>query len=629
MRFLALLLAVAGTTLAIPTRSSHVVHETRAVNPLEWIQGVRLDASQIIPLRIGLSQQNLDRIEELLMSVSHPESPTYGQHMSPDEIVDMFAPSNESINAVRDWLVESGISPDRLKVSASKGWLQVNATVAEAEDLLKAKYHVYEHPSGAKQFGCHSYSVPEHIQPHIELIKPTVHFNHRPNPHQKFKRDGVLGSPGFNGPKKSAAHVTITPTLETCDQMITLECLRALYDFNYTPVATDKNTFGIVEFTPQAYLGPDLDLFFRNFTPSLVGKRPVNVLIDGAFVQTAAQSFDYNGESDLDLEYAMGLTAPQPVLLLQTGDIFEGAGFDNWLDAVDGSFCTFEGGDDPTQDGIYPDTQPGGYKGQSCGIIAPPHVVSISYGQDESTVTAAFANRQCTEYAKLGMMGSSILYSSGDSGVAGNGGVCLDSTKQPATNGNVFNPGFPVTCPFVTAVGATQVNPGSTVNDPEGACEQVIFSGGGFSNIFPMPSYQSTAVKNYLSQHTPSFPAGTFNNSGNVRAYPDLSANGANYVIGIDGQFGLVFGTSASAPVVASMITMVNDARIHAGKKPVGFINPVIYSSDFQHAFNDITMGGNQGCGTPGFTAVSGWDPVTGLGTPNFSKILPLFMALP
>lgn len=73
---------------------------------------------------------------------------------------------------------------------------------------------------------------------------------------------------------------------------------------------------------------------------------------------------------------------------------------------------------------------------------------------------------------------------------------------EPVDNGTVFNPGFPVSplvletsncsylccqasCPFVTAVGATQVNPGSTVNDPEGACEQVIFSGGGFSNIFP------------------------------------------------------------------------------------------------------------------------------------------------
>ena len=66
-------------------------------------------------------------------------------------------------------------------------------------------------------------------------------------------------------------------------------------------------------------------------------------------VQTQNQSFDFNGESDLDLEYAMGLTNPQTITLLQTGDIPEGASFDNWLDAVDKSFCTFEGGDDPTQ----------------------------------------------------------------------------------------------------------------------------------------------------------------------------------------------------------------------------------------------------------------------------------------
>ena len=59
------------------------------------------------------------------------------------------------------------------------------------------------------------------------------------------------------------------------------------------------------------------------------------------------------------------------------------------------------------------------------------------------------------------------------------------AADQPASGGKVFNPGFPVTCPFVTAVGATQVNPGNPVTAPEGACEQVIFSGGGFSNIFP------------------------------------------------------------------------------------------------------------------------------------------------
>ena len=69
-----------------------------------------------------------------------------------------------------------------------------------------------------------------------------------------------------------------------------------------------------------------------------------------------------------------------------------------------------------------------GSEPESCGILTPPFVVSTSYGQDESSVTAAYAQRQCTEYAKLGMLGTTVLYSSGDNGVAGNGGVCLDGS---------------------------------------------------------------------------------------------------------------------------------------------------------------------------------------------------------
>ncbi|TFK40518.1 subtilisin-like protein [Crucibulum laeve] len=634
MRFLSFIAAFIGVALAAPSsQTTHVVHERRAADPVDWVKSRRLDAEKILPMRFGLSQQNIHRLEEMLMEVSHPDSPKYGEHYSPADIIETFAPSRETISSVTDWLVGAGISRDRLLLSGNKGWIHLNATTSEVEELLQTEYHVYEHPSGDSQFGCHSYSVPAHLSKHIDLIKPTVHFNHRPSPQSKtlHKRSGGLGATSARpGPKKSNKKVSSSTSLDTCDQFITLDCLRSLYNIKYKPLATAKNSYGIVEFTPQSFLGPDLDLFFRNFSPSLVGVRPKSVLIDGAVVQTTNQSFDFNGESDLDLEYAMGLTNPQPITLLQTGDLVEGAGFDNWLDAVDASFCTFEGGDDPNQDGIYPDPLPGGFKGpESCGITKPPSTVSISYSQDESTVTPAFANRQCQEYAKLGMMGTSVFYSSGDNGVAGNGGVCLTAKGLPSRNGTVFNPGFPVTCPFVTAVGATQVNPGASVNDPEGACEQVIFSGGGFSNIFPMPSYQASAVKQFLTSHPPPFTSAQFNNTGKVRGFPDLSANGANYVIGIDGEFALVFGTSASSPVVGSIFTLINDARLAIGKKSVGFINPAIYSPAFAHAFNDITSGGNQGCGTPGFTATTGWDPVTGVGTPNFLKLLVLFLILP
>ncbi|KAL1937832.1 hypothetical protein VTO73DRAFT_12852 [Trametes versicolor] len=639
MRFLSLTWALALATLvaALPSpRSNLVVHEKRAMEPVDWELSRKLEPDVVLPMRFGLTQNNLHKLEEMLMSVSHPTSQSYGKHFSPEDVVDTFAPSDETIGAVTRWLTESGIAKERLRLSASKGWIEVNATTAEVEDLIAAEYHVFSHPSGVQQIGCNSYSVPEHVREHIDIIQPTVHFLHRvPRSDMNLRKRstpefGKIEAAIMSGPKTNGQQVTITPGLENCDKQITLDCLRALYSVDYTPQSTDKNTFGILELTPQAFLQSDLDMFFGNFSPTQVGTSPQLISIDGGFAQTQRQGFNFNGESDLDLQYAFGLTNPQPILLLQAGDLIQGASFNNWLDAVDGSFCTFEGGDDPTQDGIYPDPIPGGFnQPESCGIIAPPFVVSASYGQDEGSVTPFYAARQCAEYGKLGLLGTTVLYSTGDNGVAGNGGICLGPDGQPSETGKQFSPDFPVTCPFITAVGATQINPGSTVNDPEGACEQVIFSGGGFSNFFDLPDYQAAQVSSFLTNHPPPFTSAQFNNSGTSRAFPDISANGANYVVAVAGEFDLVFGTSCSAPVVGSLITLINDARITAGKGPVGFINPALYSDAFADSFHDITTGGNQGCGTPGFTATEGWDPVTGLGTPNFTTLLSHFLDLP
>ena len=392
--------------------------------------------------------------------------------------------------------------------------------------------------------------------------------------------------------------------------------------------ANAQNSYGIVEYTPQAFLQNDLNLFFANFSKNQVQKTPIIDLIDGATVQTTNQGFQYNGESDLDLEYAMVLVNPQKVTLYQVGDLVEGASFNNFLDAIDGSYCTYQGGDDKIQDATYPDPF-GGYQGpENCGGFAATKVISTSYGYNEADLTAPYERRQCNEYMKLGLAGTSILYSSGDYGVAGNGGRCINPNGTFNNGGSGrFNPSFPSTCPYVTAVGATQIVPGASVTQPEEACETVIFSGGGFSNVFPLPAYQSAAVTGFLQNHPPPYTAAQYNNSGQVRAYPDISANGANYVVAIDGTFSLVYGTSASSPTVGSILTLINEARFAIGKGSVGFINPTLYANP--GALNDITQGGNQGCGTPGFQSTQGWDPVTGLGTPNTPKLLAKFLSLP
>jgi tripeptidyl-peptidase-1 len=75
----------------------------------------------------------------------------------------------------------------------------------------------------------------------------------------------------------------------------------------------------------------------------------------------------------------------------------------------------------------------------------------------------------------------------------------------------------------------------------------------------------------------------------------------------------LIGGTSASSPVFASILTRINEERLKAGKSTIGFVNPTLYKHP--EVLHDITVGSNPGCGSAGFTASKGWDPVTGLGT--------------
>lgn len=191
---------------------------------------------------------------------------------------------------------------------------------------------------------------------------------------------------------------------------------------------------------------------------------------------------------------------------------------------------------------------------------------------------------------KLGMAGTTILYSRGDYGVAGNGGQCCTQAKCA---GGTFNPSFPGTCPYVTSVGATQIVPGASVTAAEEACETVIYSGGGFSNVFPLPSYQSAVVKSYFANHKPPYTATQYNNSQTTSGFPDVSANGANYVVAVDGSLSLINGTSASSPTFGSVITLINEQCANAGKGPVGFVNPTLYANP--GIVNDITSGGQPG----------------------------------
>ena len=355
-------------------------------------------------MRIALNQPNLHKADEFLMDVSHPDSPNFGKHWTAKQVAETFAPSKQSVEAVIEWLQSSGIPTEQIAKTQSMGWLTFDATVGQAEDLLKTEFFRHEHMTGKPHIGCDEYHIPEHLKSHVDFITPTVHFDTKIPQAQEKRAPSSTAAEGHpvatkaavneiknpnNGfhPKEGAnlglLHDIITQ-LENCNKYITPDCLRALYLFPPGLTANPKNSYGIVEYTrkeilvliahqvlisfvAEAYLQGDLDLFFANYSTHQVQKTPTTDLIDGAVVQTTNQSFQFNGESDLDLEYAMTLVNPQKVTLYQVGDLVEGASFNNFLDAIDGSYCSYEGGDDPTQDSVYPDKF-GGYQGpENCG----------------------------------------------------------------------------------------------------------------------------------------------------------------------------------------------------------------------------------------------------------------------
>lgn len=152
--------------------------------------------------------------------------------------------------------------------------------------------------------------------------------------------------------------------------------------------------------------------------------------VDGA-VAPVAQKYG-GGESMLDLTVIYSFVWPQTVKLFQVDDpywAYYAVGFgDTFLDALDGSFCTYSAfgqkGNNNTVDPIYPDPHTGGYKGPlQCGKYEPPNVISISYLDGEAHLPWNYLERQCNEWMKLGLQGTTVLYATGDYG-------CVDISSR-------------------------------------------------------------------------------------------------------------------------------------------------------------------------------------------------------
>ncbi|KAJ7787984.1 family S53 protease [Mycena olivaceomarginata] len=307
----------------------------------------------------------------------------------------------------------------------------------------------------------------------------------------------------------------------------------------------------------QEFYGlPNKQTFLNEFRPDIAGNTFNITLLN---------------EGQLDIQYTVGIAGDVPTTYLLDGSNTDAADFIHVQDTINWLLTQEE----------------------------PPTVFTTSYGNLETDLTPTAATSVCNGYMQLAAIGISMIFASGDGGAANN-------DQEDCTS---FVPTFPPTCPYVTSVGGTFFQPPTAFSS----------SSGGFSNLFPVPSWQAADTAAYLAsigdEHS-----GFYNPTG--RGFPDVASEWEIFIVNAGGvsalQSRFVGGTSCASPIFASFIALVNDRLIAAGKPTLGFLNPLLYSTG-RGGLDDVTVGG---CHFSGWPATNGWDPVTGLGTPDFPGML-------
>ncbi|KAJ7616401.1 family S53 protease [Roridomyces roridus] len=546
---------------AKPLERRMVMHETRAAAPQGFVHTSAAPAAKELTLRIAMPPTDIAGLESALMTVSDPASDLYGQHLTLDEVNEFVKPTAETLQTVSAWLSENNITPKTITPAGDQ--LSITIPVSQANELFSAEFSVFTHvESGAESIRTLAYHLPAELIGHVDFIHPTVSFT-----------PPISGQPLFSAIEKTpvAEVAPVSDAVPTsCNTVITPACLQAMYGIPATATKNKNNILAVSGFIDEWANQADLKQFLTAFRTDMNSSTTftLQTLDGGVNTQTRSSA---GVEANLDIQYTIGVATGAPITFISVGDS-NSDGISGFLDIITTISKEATG--------------------------TRPNVLTTSYGFNEPDLSRAVATTLCNSYMALGAMGTSLLFSSGDGGVSG-------SQSQSCTT---FIPTIPSNCPWVTSVGATQ-------NIAETAAS---FSSGGFGNYFPIPSYQATDVAGYISA-IGTTNSGKYNASG--RGFPDISFQGVNFEIAWDAQTGTVSGTSCSSPAFASVIALLNDELITAGKSPLGFLNPFLYSTTGRAAFTDITTGTNPGCSTNGFSARAGWDPVTGLGTPNYAKL--------
>jgi len=542
--------------------------DVRVGSSYDWHKVSKSLPSEKVNLLLMMKHQpaKMVELEETFWAVSDPKNARYGQHLSRNQVSGLLAPATGNVEKVVNWLKQAGT----VDISQPNvDMIDVSVDVSTAETLLETTFYNFKHTDGFHTLvrATEQYSLPVEIADAVSIVGNVLQFP---------RIDTPILVPANNTSDKVGAWPESCQS--KCKEFVTPAVLAERYSTGTPPnVSAPKNTMATAEFQGQGWDQKDLDTFSNT-----CGLQKMTV---DKSIGTSPTSAGI--EAMLDIEYINAVGGAIPLTNVYSAQY-------SLLDWA-------------KQLGALGD-----------GNI--PLINSVSYGNDEKQQSGVAYMDSCNDQFKaLGARGVSILFASGDQGVCGREGCGIFGKEA-------FHPDFPGGSPYITVVGGTDFATRSTIGD-EMAWKA---GGGGFSNTFGIPDYQADVVAAYkeASKAAGNLPdQKLWNNTG--RGYPDIAALGGQvnpYCIVSGGRFAGVAGTSAACPVAAATFALVNDALLTAGKPPLGFLNPFIYQNGA--AFNDVTSGSNPGAGKIGFSALKGWDPATGFGTPNVQKMKAAAMAI-
>jgi len=544
------------------------------VSGFGWQLHGQAQSTDLIELTIAVKQQRLSTLIEVLLDVSDPDSPRYGSYLTKSEVDALIAPRKDDHEEVMQWLHGAGVEKSAIRSTANGDFVVMTGTVAQVSDLLQGQYYEYRHLSGTSALRMHKKPVlPARVHDAVDFISPTTQVLPVNMPLRAGKQNQYQQPLGL----------TTTPT-----------SLRKLYSVGDVEASSEHGKQAVTGFLEQHRTNSDLQEFFSLYYKKGRGRKISRTVGDGA----GESHIGGQVEAELDTQYVMAMGGN-----------------------VETEFWSFQGrvpGEPENEPFLKFLTTLANTSDSDV-----PLVISSSYGEDEDLTSLAYAQRCNVEFQKAGVRGISLLFSSGDSGVAGIGGSVLNESAacgdKCSAGKDCFVPQWPAASPWVTSVGGTKQLPGQSEKGWD-------MSSGGVSVRWPRPAWQKAAVEKYFSQSENMPDVSKYSPGG--RAFPDVSALSVTFMVVLDRIPYPVSGTSCSSPTFAGIVSLLNDLRLAKGEAPLGFLPPLLYSQ-LSATFTDVVTGSNPGCDTQGFPATVGWDAVTGLGTPNYKKMADVIQNLP